>query len=78
MEIKEFTSQFVQLFENTDASLINPDTIFRDLEEWDSLIALSTIAMIDEQYGITLTGDEMRGVNTIQQLFNLVKSKKSE
>jgi acyl carrier protein len=77
MDITTFTSQFAQLFENTDASLIHPDTVFRELEEWDSLIALSTIAMIDEQYGITLTGDEMRGATTVQQLFDLIVSKKS-
>jgi acyl carrier protein len=78
MDIKEFTSQFARLFENTDFSMINKDTIFRELEEWDSLIALSIIAMVDENYGVTLSGDDIRGTKTVQQLFDLVKSKKSD
>lgn len=76
MDMSTFICHFKGLFENTDPALIQPHTEFRKLPEWDSLIALSIIAMIDEQYGITLTGDEMRSVHTVQQLFDLVKAKK--
>ena len=75
MEIKDFIEKFSAQFEETDASVFNAETKFRELDEWSSLTALSTLAMIDEEYDIQLTPAEMRTTNTIQELFDLVSSK---
>ena len=45
------------------------------MDEWSSLMALSIIAMVDEEYDITLKGDDMRQAETIEELFNIVKGK---
>lgn len=76
MEIKDFISNFAELFEDTDVSVFNANTSFRELDEWGSLIALSVMSMVDEEYDVQLSADEMRQVNTIQELFDLVSSKK--
>ena len=75
MEIKEFIKNFANQFDDTDASVFTAETRFRDLEEWSSLIALSIIAMVDEEYDITLKGDDIRNANTIAELFETVKAK---
>ncbi len=75
MEIKDFIQNFADQFDETDASEFTAETVFHDLEEWSSLIALSIIAMIDEEYDVTLKGDEMRAAVTIEDLFNIVKGK---
>lgn len=75
MEIKEFVDNFAAQFDETDASVFTAETRFRDLEEWSSLIGLSIIAMVDEEYDVTLKGDDMRAAVTIQDLFNTVKAK---
>ena len=75
MELKDFIENFANQFEDTEASEFKAETVFRDLDEWSSLIALSIIAMVDEEYGVTLNGDDMKRATTIQDLFNLVKSK---
>lgn len=75
MELNEFIENFASQFEDTDASEFKADTDFRDLAEWSSLIALSIIAMVDEEYDITLKGDDIRNAKTIEDLFNTVKSK---
>ena len=75
MEIKEFIQNFASQFDDTDASEFTANTEFRGLDEWSSLTALSVIAMVDDEYGVTLKGDEMRGAKTIEELFNVVKSK---
>ena len=76
MELKEFVENFANQFDETDPSEITATTIYRDLEEWSSLIALSIIAMVDEEYEITLKGDDIRNAQTIEDLFNTVKAKK--
>ena len=76
MELKEFIENFAEQFDDTDVSEIQADTEYRELDDWTSLTALSIIAMIDEEYDVQLRADEMRKTQTIQELFDLVKSKK--
>ena len=75
MEMKEFIQNFADQFEDTELDFFTPETIYRDLDEWSSLIALSVLAMIDEEYDVQLKGEEMRATKTIQELFDLVSSK---
>jgi acyl carrier protein len=75
MEIKEFIANFADQFDETDAEVFTPETKFRELEEWSSLIALSVMSMIDDEYDVQLTANEMRDAQTIQDLFNIVNSK---
>ena len=75
MEIKDFIANFAEQFEETDVNDIQATTVFKDLDEWSSLLALSIIAMVDEEYGVTLTANDMSSAVTIEDLFNTVKSK---
>lgn len=75
MELNDFIVNFANQFDDTDASEINAETEFRELDEWSSLIALSVIAMVDEEYDITIKGDDIRNSKTVKDLFNIVKSK---
>lgn len=75
MEIKEFIQNFADQFDETDTSKFTPETVFHDLEEYSSLVALSIIAMINEEYDVTLKGDDMSSAVTIEDLYNIVKSK---
>ncbi len=73
MEIKEFIEKFEDVFEDTDITTLEPNTQFRELDEWTSMIALSTMAMVSDEYDVELTADEMRNANTFEELFNTVK-----
>ena len=75
MEINEFVENFAAQFDDTDASVFTPSTEFKTLDEWSSLTALSSIAMADEEYDVTLKGDDIRNAVTIEDLFNTVKEK---
>jgi acyl carrier protein len=75
MGINNFVMLFGEQFEDTFIEEFTPETRFRDIEEWSSLTALSIIAMIDEEYEKQISGAELKSVNTIEDLYNLVKSK---
>lgn len=75
MEIKEFIEKFAEQFDDTDASEIKAETVYKELDEWSSLIALSVIAMVDEEYDITIKGDDIRNSKTVEDLFNAVIAK---
>ena len=76
MSIQDFLKNFASQFDETDASLFTPSTVFKDLDEWNSLMALSIIAMADEEYSVKLKGDDIRNAITIEDLYNVVKSRK--
>ena len=75
MNIKDFIENFANQFDDTDASELKEDTVYKELDEWSSLIALSVIAMVDEEYNVTLNGDDIRKTSTIEDLYNLVKDR---
>ncbi len=75
MEIKEFIEKFAEIFDDTDASTLTPETKFRELDEWSSLSALGLIALADEEFDVELKGDEIRNSNTIQDIFNIIIEK---
>ena len=75
MELKEYIENFAEQFDDTDASEIQADTEFHELDEWGSLIGMGIIAMVKTTYGKTITGKEIRECVTVEDLFNLVASK---
>ena len=75
MELNEFVEKFAEQFDDTDPSEIKADTCFRDIDEWSSLVGLSVIAMVDEEFDVLLKGEDMRQANTPEELYNIIKSK---
>ena len=75
MELKNFIENFAAQFDDTDVSEIKAESVFKELDEWSSLIALSVIAMVDEEYDVTIKGDDIRNSNTVEDLFNVVASR---
>lgn len=75
MSIQEFVVNFANQFDDTELEVFNPETNFRDLEEWSSLIGLAVMNMITKKYDIKITPAELKSTNTIQELFNLVNNK---
>lgn len=75
MELNEFIENFAAQFDDTDASVFKADTVFHELDEYSSLIALTIIGMIDDEYDVTIGAEEMSAAVTIEDLFNTVKSK---
>jgi len=77
MDIQKFIESFAEQFDDTELDVFKPDTVFHDLDEYSSIIALSIISMVDEEYGVSLSGNEMKSAVTIEDLFNTVQSKLS-
>lgn len=75
MELQDFIQKFAEQFDETDASEIQADTIFQELDEWSSMTAMAIIAFVKTEYGKTVTGREIRSCETVEDLYNLVVSK---
>lgn len=76
MDLQQFIQQFAEQFDDTDVETFSAETKFKELDEWSSLIALSVIAMIDDEYDVQIKGDDVRNADTVEQLFEIVKNRK--
>lgn len=73
--LDEFVELFAEQFDETDASEIQASTVFHDLDEWSSLIGLSLIAMVDEEFDIAIKGEDIKKSVTVEDLYNKVVAK---
>lgn len=76
MEITDFIKKFAAQFDETDVADFKEETTFKELEEWSSLLALSIIAMVDEEYHIRIKGNDIREASTLKELFDIIVQKK--
>jgi len=72
MQLEEFIKKFAECFNQTDAASITPETEFRKLDEWGSMMALIVIAMVDADYNKTVTSEDLKSANTVAQLFDVI------
>lgn len=75
MDIKTFITNFADQFDETDLDEFNPETHYRDLDEWSSLTGLAILNMIDKKYGVKLSVSDIKNTSTIEDVYNVVKSK---
>ena len=75
MTLDEFVKAFAAEFDETPAEQFKSDTVFKGLDEWGSLTALSVIALAMEGFGKKITGADLRACSTIEDLYNLIQTK---
>ena len=66
MNREEFLKEFADILQ-TDETL-SPETVLDDLEEWDSLSKIATIALFDRKIGKKLTFLEITNLKTIEDI----------
>lgn len=74
VDVKEFIQNFADQFDDEPEGL-TLETRFRDIDEWSSLIALSEMAMCDEEYEVIISANEMENANSIADLYNIVNER---
>ena len=73
LSLQKFIEKFAEAIEMESVEGLKEGTRFRDLDEWNSLAALSVIAMFDEEYDKELKVPDFKQANTIGDLINLLK-----
>ena len=67
-EVIEF---LVDVFER-DFETMKTEDCFKDYDEWDSLVALSLVASMEDSFGVSLNGEQLESLNTIQDIINFI------
>lgn len=75
MNIQTFISQLEEVFERDNGSM-HANEPFRDYDEWDSITLLTLIAMLEDEYSVTIPRVRFEAMITIQDMFDTVKDLK--
>lgn len=74
MKIEKFVTDIAEALE-IETTQVAAETEYKELANWDSLAALSVIAMIDENYNVSIGGDDIEKSRTVQELWDLVSQR---
>ncbi len=75
MDIEKFVKKIEAEIEDLESGTLTADKDYREIEQWSSMYALILIAMIDSEYNVTLTGEDLIASKTVRDLFEIVKKK---
>ena len=64
MELTEKLALIEEALDTQEGALA-PETVLDEVESWDSIAALSLIAMMDDNFGKTLSGSEIKALKTV-------------
>lgn len=72
MEINE-KLRLIEECMDLDEGTIKLEDNLEDYDEWDSVTALSIIAMIDEQFHKTVSGDDLKKAKTVADVLAMME-----
>ena len=67
MELQEKLALIEEVLDVEEGSL-KPETELADVDEWDSIAALSLIVMLDEKFEKTVSGAQIKALETVNDI----------
>lgn len=75
MNIEEFIKHIEAEFDDLKPGVLKPESLFREVFEWNSINALILIAMVKTEYEVTLTADDLIKSKTVHDIYKLVETR---
>ncbi len=72
MEIREKIAKLEEIMELGEGSLTE-ETLLVDVDEWDSVAAISYIALLDEEFGVSISAKEIKSFQTVADAISYMK-----
>jgi len=71
----EFIRKLAEALELEENKISTSDK-FKEYEEWDSLAVLSVLAMINEEFDITIPRQDFEKLETVKDIYNYIIEKR--
>ena len=56
-----------------DEGTLTPETLLNDVDEYDSMAKLSLIVLMDDEFGVKLTGEQIKAFVSIGDILKLME-----
>lgn len=74
-DISTFIKKIEAEIDDLQPGSLKPDLNYREIPEWSSMHALIIIALAETDYNVTLTGEDLRKCQTVQDLYDILKTR---
>lgn len=71
-KMNEFLT-FVADVMDTDVDEINMETTYKEYSKWDSLMMMTLVMELEEEYDVSISIDEIGKVHTLEDLYKLIE-----
>jgi acyl carrier protein len=75
MNIDEFISHLEAEYEDMKPGMLKPDSVFREVFEWNSINALILIALVKTEYDVTINAEDIATSKTVADLFQIIEAR---
>ena len=74
MNINALIKKIQEELDDIDLTQMSPDTVFREIDGWNSLYALVLMALVSTEYHVELSGQQVRAIITVQDLYDIISN----
>jgi acyl carrier protein len=72
INVEDFIKKIEAEFEDLEPGKLKPESVFRDMFDWNSVNALILIALVNAEYNVIITADDLRSSKTINDIFKII------
>ena len=76
MNLGRLTDVFRDVFDNSDLE-ISPDTVIKDIQGWDSLVHVTLMAAVQDEFGIRYSIDDIVKMKTVGDILDFIDGRRS-
>ncbi|MDK2909947.1 MAG: hypothetical protein PWR20_1514 [Bacteroidales bacterium] len=73
--IEDFIKKIEDEFDELEPGKLKPESVFREMFDWNSINALVLIAMVKTEYDVTLNADDLVKSKTVKDVFEIIRSR---
>ncbi|MGC8864635.1 MAG: acyl carrier protein [Bacteroidales bacterium] len=73
--IEDFIKKIEDEFDELEPGKLKPESVFREMFDWNSINALVLIAMVKTEYDVTLNADDLVKSKTVKDVFEIIQSR---
>lgn len=72
MDLQQKLAELEEIMD-LDEGTLRPEMSLDDIDEWDSLAALSYVVFMGDQFGKKMTGAQVRAFETVQDILDTME-----
>lgn len=75
MNIDDFITHIEEEFDDIGPGTLKPESIFREVFEWNSINALILIAMVKTEYDVAINAEDIARSKSVADLYRIIEAR---
>lgn len=75
MKIEDFIARIEEEFDDIAPGSLKPESVFREVFEWNSINALILIALVKTEYDVTINAEDIATSKTVNDIYRIIESR---